>query len=83
MTLYNNYLVYPGGDRQETGYNPGINQIIDLNGAPLTFPLKNIRIIAYRVYKISSEIKIGEENRLYHLELVPVCDLEEINRSGV
>ena len=81
MTLYNHYLMYPDGDSQETEIPLRLNQIIDLNGNPLAFPLPDTRIIAYRVYRISTDAKRGEENKLYFLELVPKFELDSLNRG--
>ncbi|MBN1648594.1 MAG: hypothetical protein JW874_11235 [Spirochaetales bacterium] len=79
MTLYNHYLVYPDGDTQETEIPLTVNMIIDLNGNPLRFPVPDTYIIAYRVYRISTDMKRGEENRLYFLELVPKFELDRLN----
>ncbi len=79
MTLYNHILVYPDGDTQETEIPLRLNQIVDLNGSPLAFPLPDTRIIAYRIYRISTDIKRGEENKLYFLELVTKPELDSMN----
>jgi hypothetical protein len=61
MILKENVLVYPEGDTQEIRHRLQINQIVDLNGNPLRFPLRNTRIIAYRVYRISTRQPVGYE----------------------
>ena len=70
MTLYARRILYPEGDSQEISHRLGINQLVDLNGNPLLLPLKTDRMIVYRVFKISTEILVGEEITNYHLELV-------------
>ncbi len=78
MTLYSKRLIYPEGDVQELEHHLTINQIIDLNGIPLSLPLSTDRMIVYRVYKITTDTSIGEEATNYHLELVKRNDLREI-----
>ena len=79
MTIYTNFLVFPDGDTMETGSRPVMNSIVDMNGQPLRFPIRTTRIIAYRVFRISTDIKLGEENKLFHLELMSVPELEQMN----
>lgn len=69
------FLVYPEGDTQEIEHRLRINQIVDINGQPLPFPLATAKVIAYRVYKISTQTSIGEEAVSYHLELVEPREL--------
>jgi hypothetical protein len=75
VTTYESYLVYPDGDTQEAAMPLRVNQLVDLNGYPLSLPLDNPRIIAYRVYKVTRREERGEDTTLYHLELVPVNEL--------
>ena len=70
MTIYSQILVYPDGDVQEAASALQINQLVDLNGIPLDLPLPTVRMIAYRVYKITTHESTGEHTRRYHLELV-------------
>ncbi len=76
------FLVYPEGDTQEIGHRLGINQVIDINGNPLSFPLPTARMIAYRVVRISTRTAIGEETVSYHLELVEPGELRDYVRPG-
>lgn len=78
MTLYNNYLVYPEGEHQEIFHEIPMNTLVDLNGNPLPLPVRNPRIIAYRVYKVRTLEERGEVNRLFYLELVSVRELMEL-----
>ena len=78
MFLRSNVIVFPEGDIQEIQHTLQINQIVDLNGVPLHFPLPTPRMIAYRVYKIKTNvINKGEEIREHYLELIPSYELEE------
>lgn len=77
MTIHSSYLVYPEGDVQEAPVNLGINQLVDINGYPLQIPLKDIRVIAYRVFRIAHKETIGEHNTYFHLELVKPVELME------
>ena len=70
MTIYTRLLVYPNGDTQEARVSLRINQIVDLNGYPLDLPLDTVKMIAYRVNKITTCESRGEETTSYHLELV-------------
>ena len=82
MTLYSKRLIYPEGDIQELEHRLTVNQIVDLNGLPLSLPLSTDRMIVYRVYKITTDTPIGEEVTNYHLELVKRNDLREIIDRG-
>ena len=82
MTLYSKRLIYPEGDIQELEHRLTINQIVDLNGIPLSLPLSTDKMIVYRVYKITTDTSIGEEVTNYHLELVKRNDLREIIDRG-
>ena len=70
MTTYTYLLVYPDGDVQEAARQLQINQIVDLNGFPLTPPLRTLRMIVYRVFRITRDEHRGEAVTRYHLELV-------------
>ena len=70
MTTYTQTLVYPDGDTQETDIPLRINQIVDLNGKPLAPPLPTLKMIVYRVFRITKNETRGEHVTAYHLELV-------------
>jgi len=70
MTIYTRQIVYPEGDTQEIEHALRVNQVVDLNGGPLALPLPTVRMIAFRVYKVSTRESIGESITLYHLELL-------------
>ena len=50
---------------------------MDINGRPLTPPITTVKMIVYRVYKISTKILRGEEILEYHLDLLRRNELEE------
>jgi len=76
MYLRSGYIVYPEGDIQEIEHELRFNQMVDLNGFPLTPPLMSSKIIAYRVYKITRKENKGSNDNYYHLELIPAKELE-------
>ena len=78
MTLYSRRLVYPEGDTQEISHRLTINQVVDLNGLPLEPPLPTDRMIVYRVYKITTDVSVGEEVTNYHLDLIRRDELTEM-----
>lgn len=80
MTLTYRYLVFPDGDELEIEHELKIDQMVDLNGVALHLPLKSSKIIAYRVAKIHKRESRGEDNRYFHLELIPAYELEEFVR---
>ncbi len=70
MTRVTCQVVYPEGDVQEIPHRLRINQLVDLNGYPLPPLSPGARMIVYRVYRMSTESRRGEETVSYHLELV-------------
>ena len=70
MTIRTFRVVYPDGDTQEISHRLSINVVVDLNGTPLPLPLPTPKMIAYRVYRISTNESRGEEITSYYLELL-------------
>ena len=70
MTSDTRRLVYPDGDTQEVPHALSINMVVDLNGSPLPLPLSTPKVIAYRVYRISTSESRGEKVTSYFLELL-------------
>jgi len=68
-------VVYPDGDTSEIEHDLSVNQLVDLNGAPLRLPLPTSRMIAYRVFRKSTRIVRKEEIVSYSLELVSEAEL--------
>ena len=75
MTFRTHYIMYPEGDSLEISHTLRVGQVVDLNGNPLSFPLPSVKIIAYRVYRISTREFPGEEARIYYLEPVRPAEL--------
>jgi hypothetical protein len=59
-----------------------VNQLVDLNGNPLSLPLPSARMIVYRVWKVSTQAERHEESIYYHLELVTRPELESAALKG-
>jgi len=74
-------IVYPEGDSREIERELRVNQLVDLNGNPLSLPLPTPRMIAYRVWKISTRVERKCEETWYHLELATRPELEEVARE--
>ena len=75
-------IVYPEGDTREIEHDLRVNQLVDLNGNPLSLPLPTVRMIVYRVWKVSTRTERHEEEVSYHLELVTRPELESVIRQG-
>ena len=82
MTLYTYRIIYPDGETREIEHTLNINQIVDLNGIPLNLPLPTVKMIAYRVCRISTQSQRGEEIKNYYLELMTVDDLASYAKSS-
>ncbi|MFO7731105.1 MAG: hypothetical protein R6V86_10095 [Spirochaetia bacterium] len=70
MFIESNFLVYPEGETQEIDFKLQFNQIVDINGRPLSLPLASPKMIVYKVVKIQNREMRGETAHYYHLELV-------------
>ncbi|WP_455383351.1 hypothetical protein [Salinispira pacifica] len=70
-------IVFPEGDRQEIPHNLHFNQLVDINGYPIPLPLATTKMIAYRVYRISSRSTRNEEITEYSLEIVRPAELSQ------
>jgi hypothetical protein len=71
-------IVYPEGDSREIEHELSVNQLVDLNGSPLPLPVRNARMIVYRVWKISTHSERHTEEVFFHLELVTRPELESL-----
>ncbi|MCL2480903.1 MAG: hypothetical protein FWF38_04240 [Spirochaetaceae bacterium] len=69
-------IVYPEGDRQEISHSLYINQIVDINGYPLDLPVKTSKMIAYKVYRKSTEETRNEVITSFFLQQLTVWELE-------
>ncbi len=70
MLLTSRYILYPDDDSQEISHSLKINQLVNVNGIPITLPLKTLKTIVYRVWRISTKEERHEESIFYHLELL-------------
>lgn len=75
MTIYSKYLVYPDGETQEIEHSLRVGMIVDLNGLPMSGPVKSQRVIAYRVLSARQREERGEHSTYYGLELVSPYEL--------
>ncbi|HUX51326.1 MAG TPA: hypothetical protein VMW73_11045 [Spirochaetia bacterium] len=73
-------IVFPEGDRQEIPHTLRFNQLVDINGNPIPLPLATTKMIAYRVFRITSESTRNEDITEYHLEIVRPAELTEFVR---
>ena len=70
------FIVYPEGDTREVAQVLRVNELVDLNGIPLTPPLPTARMIVYRVWKITTSAGRHEHSVSYHLEQVTRPELD-------
>jgi hypothetical protein len=75
-------LVYPEGDTQEIDWQLRFNQLVDVAGRPLTIPVPTVRMIAYRVRRVSSEETRNEHITRYFLEQLFPADLAAYASEG-
>jgi hypothetical protein len=80
MTLYEYYIVYPDGEKQEMSGTLRIDQLVDLNGRPLELPLPTARMIVYRVIRIQHTEERGIHSIYYGVELVGARELVGLAR---
>jgi hypothetical protein len=76
------WVVYPEGDSIEIKRELRVNQLVDLNGNPLPLPLRSVRMIVYRVWKVSTRSERNTEEVFCHLELVTRPELESVAFKG-
>ncbi len=80
MFIESHFLVYPEGETQEIDQRLQFNQIVDMNGRPVSLPIPTHRMIVYRVSKIQNKESRGETSHYYHLELVRGDELFGLTR---
>jgi hypothetical protein len=69
------FIVFPEGDVQEISRRIPVNEIVDINGNALSFPLPTSRMIAYRVCRIKTNEKKGSSETYHFLELLSAEEL--------
>jgi len=72
-------IVYPEGDRQEISHNLYLNQIVDINGYPIG-SINTSKMIAYKVFRKSTQETRNENITSFYLEQLTVMELEEMIR---
>ncbi|MDR0314179.1 MAG: hypothetical protein LBI14_11360 [Treponema sp.] len=77
MYMEDFYIVFPEGDTQEVSGRLRVNQLVDVNGAPLPLPLPTNRMIVFRVSRISTKEKKGSSETYHYLELMSAQELLE------
>jgi hypothetical protein len=76
------FIVYPEGDTREIDYTLRVNELVDLNGGPLSQPLPTARMIVYRVWKITTTAGRHDQSVSYHLEQVTRPELDSLCARG-
>jgi hypothetical protein len=69
------FIVFPEGDVQEIPGRLSINDLVDINGRPLSLPLPTWRLIAFRVARIKVSENRGGNETLHFLELMGAEEL--------
>ncbi len=80
MRLDEHFIVFPEGDVQEIPGRLRFDELVDINGRPLSFPLPTNRMIAFRVVKIVVKEERGGSATYHHLELAGAEELERYAR---
>ncbi|MCL2380690.1 MAG: hypothetical protein FWC64_03735 [Treponema sp.] len=75
MTEY--FIVYPEGDTQEIGFRLALNQMVDVNGNPVSLPLPTNRMVVFRVAKVTTNDYKGGSETFHHLEQLSARELME------
>lgn len=68
---------YPDGGTQRATAPIRYGALLDVNGNELSLPLSSSKILAYRVWKATTEETRNETIRHYHLEQVYPSELED------
>lgn len=68
---------YPEGDTRDVARPLRHGVLVDINGGRLPLPLDTEKMIAYRVWKISTEQTRNEERTHYFLEQVYPAELRQ------
>ena len=81
MFITEYFIVYPEGDTQEIQGRLSLNQLVDVNGNPLSVPLPTNRMIVFQVAKITTDDYKGGSATYHFLEQVSAGELLEYVRS--
>ena len=77
MFITEYFIVYPEGDTQEIQRRLSLNQLVDVNGNPLSLPLPTNRMIVFEVAKIKTDDYKGGSATYHYLEQVSARELME------
>jgi hypothetical protein len=77
MFITEYFIVYPEGDTQEIQGRLSLNQLVDVNGSPLSLPLPTNRMVVFEVSKITTDEYKGGRATYHHLEQVSARELME------
>ena len=75
MYMTASHIVFPGGDTQEIQWRLKLNQMVDVNGNPLTLPLATNRALVFRVMKIKTSDYKGGSDTYHYLEQLSAQEL--------
>jgi len=75
MRYVTRQLVFPEGDTQEIEWALSFGQLVDVSGRPLSLPVPTVRMLAFRVRRISTEETRNEDITSYTLEQLYPPDL--------
>jgi len=77
MFITEYFIVYPEGDTQEIQGRLSLNQLVDVNGNPLSLPLRTNRMIVFEVAKITTDEYKGGRATYHYLQQVSARELLE------
>ena len=79
MTDY--FIVYPDGDTQEIQGRLPLNEMVDVNGNPVSLPLRTNRMVVFRVNKVTTNDYKGGSETFHFLEQLSARELAEYVRQ--
>lgn len=74
------YIVFPEGDIQEVSGKLSINQLVDINGNPISLPLQTNKTIVYKISQIIKKEQRGGSDIFHYLEQLSADELSEYVR---
>ena len=75
MTDY--FIVFPEGDTQEIRGRLPLNELVDVNGTPVSLPLPTNRMVVFRVNKVKTNDYKGGSETYHFLEQLSARELLE------
>ncbi|MBI9105108.1 MAG: hypothetical protein JEZ04_00095 [Spirochaetales bacterium] len=80
MTFDTILIIYPEGDHREVDRHLRLNELVDINGFPVSLPLESAKTIVYRVYRKSSTDTNNGPIIRYYLEQLTIDETAAISR---